>query len=139
MARRLLAGVLIASGLGAVGTAAAGQTPIIRSVRVVHRHVVLELAVDSARPVEFTAAKSRAVDAEGALLGRNVRLQETIQLPATASGIVRWESPRALGPGTYFAQVKAVEMGGGGVTDCPPKQRDCNVRWSSLHRVHIDK
>jgi hypothetical protein len=70
---------------------------------------------------------------------RNVRLQETIQLPASASGVVRWQSTQALRPGTYFVQVKAVETGNGGVTDCQPKQRECNVRWSSLHRVLIKK
>lgn len=139
MAKRLLAGVVIASALTAVGAAAAGQPPIVRSVRIVHRHVALELTVGQARPVEFVAAKRRAVDAEGALLPANVRLQETITLPASAAGVVRWESPRALRPGTYFVQVKAVETAGGGVTDCPPKQRECNVRWSSLHRVHIKK
>lgn len=139
MAKRLLAGILIASALGAVGTAAAAQPPIIRSVRIVHRHVALELTVGKVRPVEFAAAKRRALDAEGALLPRNVRLQETIQLPASATGVVRWQSPKALTPGTYFVQVKGVETGGGGVTDCPPKQRECNVRWSSLHRVVIKK
>jgi hypothetical protein len=139
MAKRLLAGIVIASALGAAGVAAAGQPPIVRSVRIVHRHVALELTIGTARPVEFMAAKRRAVDAEGALLPGNVRLQETIQLPASASGIVRWESPRALRPGTYFVQVKAVQTGGGGVTDCPPKQRECNVRWSNLHRVLIKK
>lgn len=137
MARRMLAGVAIAASLGVVGTAAAGQTPLVRSVKVVHRHVVLELTVGTARPVEFTAAKRRAVDAEGALLPKNVRLHETIRLPASASGVVRWQSPKTLGPGTYFVQVKAVDTGGGGVTDCPPKQVKCNVRWSGLHRVFI--
>jgi pimeloyl-ACP methyl ester carboxylesterase len=68
---------------------------------------------------------------------KNVRLHETIRLPASASGVVRWQSPKTLGPGTYFVQVKAVDTGGGGVTDCPPKQVKCNVRWSSLHRVLI--
>jgi hypothetical protein len=137
MARRLLAGVVIASALGAAGPAAAGRPPIVRSLRVVRRHVALELTVGAMRPVEFTAAKRHAVDAEGALLPKNVRLQETIQLPSSASGVVRWQSAMALRPGTYFVQVKAVATGGGGVTDCPPKQRECNVRWSGLHRVRI--
>lgn len=139
MARRLLAGVVVAVSLGAAATAAAGEPPIVRSVSVVRRHVALELTVGIARPVEFTAAKRRAVDAEGALRPQNVRLQEAIQLPASASGVVHWQSPRALRPGTYFVQVKAVETGGGGVTDCPPKQVDCNVRWSTLFRVRIPK
>jgi hypothetical protein len=139
MTRRMLAGDAIAASLGVVGTAAAAQAPIVRSVKVVHRHVALELNVGNTKPVEFTAARRKAVDSEGALLARNVRLQETIQLPASASGVVSWQSPKALRPGTYFVQVKAVETGGGGVTDCPPKQRECNVRWSGLHRVLIKK
>lgn len=137
MTRRMVAGVVIAVSLGAVGTAVAGPPPLVRSVKTVHRHVVLELAVGIARPVEFAAARRRTVDANDGLLPRNVRLQETIQLPAGASGVVRWRSPGALRPGTYYVQVKAVEEGAGGVTDCPPKQRECNVRWSGLHRVRI--
>ena len=138
MARRILAAVVIAAALGAAASAAAGLQPLIRSVRVVHRRVALELVVGNAKPVEFMAATRRTVDAEGALRPRNVRLQETIQLPATARGVVRWQS-KALRPGTYYVQVKAIETGGAGVTDCPPKQRRCDVRWSSLHRVVIEK
>ncbi|HEU5216433.1 MAG TPA: hypothetical protein VFU30_12935 [Gaiellaceae bacterium] len=139
MARALLAGVVGAAVLGAVGTAAAGQLPIVRSVGVVHRHVVLELSVGSIRPVEFSAATRRAVDADGALLSKNVRLRETIQVPASAGGVVRWESPKALRPGTYFVQVTAVETAGGGVMDCPPKQPRCNELWSSVRRVVVPK
>jgi hypothetical protein len=135
----MLAGVVLAASLGAVGAAAAGEPQIVRSVGIVHRHVVLGLVAGNARPVEFIAAKRHAVDGEGALLPRNVRLLETIQLPAFASGVVRWQSPKALRPGTYFVQVKAVETAGGGVTDCPPKQTVCDVRWSNLHRVLIRK
>lgn len=137
MARRLLAGVVGATALGVVGIASAGQLPIIRSLSIVHRHVALELSVGNVRPVDFTAANRRAVDAEGALLPKNVRLQETIQVPASASGVVRWQSPKALRPGTYFVQVKAVETEGGGVTDCPPKQLNCNERWSGVRRVVV--
>jgi hypothetical protein len=75
---------------------------------------------------------------EGALLRKNVRFEEPIQLPPAASGIVRWQSPKALGPGIYFVQVKAVEAGGG-ITDCPRVLPDCLDRWSSVHRVVIRK
>lgn len=139
MARTLLAGIVGAAALGAVGSAAAaGQLPIVRSLGLVHRHVVLELSIGDVRPVEFSAATRRAVDAEGALLPKNVRLQETIQVPASSSGVARWQSPKALRPGTYFVQVKAVETGDG-VTDCPPKLRTCNERWSSVRRVVVPK
>ncbi len=134
MARKLLAAVVVATSLGAVGSAA-GQAPLLRSAKVVDRHVVLELLVSDVRPVEFTAAKRRTVDSDGALLHKNLRLRETIQLPASAGTIVRWQSPKALRPGVYFVQVMAVETGG--VTDCPPKQRSCNERWSNVHRVVV--
>ena len=135
MARSLLAGVVVAAALSAVGLAAVGRLPIIRSVTVAHRHVVLEFSVGDLRPVEFTVAERRGVDANGALLRENVRLRETIKLPSSASGVVRWQSPKALRPGVYFVQVMAVETGG--VMDCPPKQWSCNERWSSVRRVVV--
>jgi hypothetical protein len=138
MARKLLAGIAVAGALGAVGPAAAGQLPFLRSAAVSHRHVVLELSVGDLRPVEFTAAKRRTVDPEGALLQKNVRLRESIRLAASASGVVRWLTPKALRPGIYFVQVMAVETGG--VTDCPPKfMRTCNDRWSNIRRVVVRK
>jgi hypothetical protein len=135
MARRLLAGVVAAAALGVVAPAAAGQPSLLRAAKVANRHVVLQLFVSALRPVELTVAGQRAVDANGALLQKNVRLQETIQIPATETGLVRWQTHGALRPGTYFVQVKAVETGN--VMDCPPKLRDCNDRWSSVRRVVV--
>jgi hypothetical protein len=126
---------VIATALGVVGPAAAGQPPIVLSATVVQRHVVLELSVGDLRPVEFTVAKRRAVDAYGALLWKNVRLRETIQLSPSASGSVRWQSPDSLRPGLYFVQVTAVETGG--ITDCPPKVPRCGEHWSSVRRVVV--
>jgi hypothetical protein len=80
-------------------------------------------------------AKRRAVNVDGAVLPKNVRLQETIQLPAPETGLVRWQSRKTLRPGTYFVQVKAVQTGD--VTDCPPKMRNCNDRWSNVRRVVV--
>jgi len=134
MARGLLAGVALAAALGVVGSAA-GQTPILRTVAVAHHHLVLELSVSDLRPVQLTVAKRRAVDADGALLQKNVRLQERIQLAPTASGVVHWTSHKALRRGTYFVQVLAVETGG--VTDCPPKLPQCNDQWSNVRRVVV--
>jgi hypothetical protein len=135
MARKWLAGVVVAVALGTVGPAAADQLPILRSAKVVHRHLVLKISVVDVRPTELAVAKRRGVNADGALLRKNVRLRETIQLPGSASGVVRWRSPKALRPGTYFVQVTAVVTDG--VTDCPPKQRDCNERWSNVRRVVV--
>jgi hypothetical protein len=103
----------------------------------VQRHVVIEVSVGDLQPAEFTAATRSAVDADGGLLPKNVRLQETIQLPASASGVVRWRSPKALPPGTYYVQVTAVEIGG--VTDCLPKLRNCDDRWSNVRRLVVPR
>src|SRR6266571_3330527 len=104
MARKLLAGVVVAAALGAVGPAAADQLPILRSATAVHRHMALAISVGDVRPTEMLVAKRRAVDAEGALLPKNIRIQETIQVPALANGVVRWRSQKRLRPGVYFVQ-----------------------------------
>lgn len=97
--------------------------------------MVLQLSVSDLRPIELTVAKRRAVNADGALLQKNVRLQETIQIPASKTGLVRWQSHKTLRPGTYYVQVKAVQTGD--VTDCPPKMRNCNDHWSNVRRVVV--
>jgi len=134
MARRLLVGVVAAAALGAGGTAAA-QSPLLRAANVVHRHLVLELTADDLRPTELAIARRRAVDADGVLLAKTVRLREAIRIPASAYGVVRWRSQKALRPGVYFVQVTAIATGD--VTDCPPFQRNCNERWSSVLRVVV--
>jgi hypothetical protein len=96
---------------------------------------VLAISVGDVRPTEMLVAKRRAVNAEGALLPKNVRLQETIQVPALASGVVRWRSQKRLRAGVYFVQVAAVETGG--VADCPPKMRNCDEHWSNVRRVVV--
>lgn len=98
---------------------------------------MLSLSVGDLRPTELIVAKRRAVDLEGALLQRNVRLRETIQLPASATGVVRWRSRETLRPGIYFVQVEAVETGG--LTDCPRALPNCNERWSNVRRVVVAK
>ncbi|HET8752550.1 MAG TPA: hypothetical protein VFM43_08510 [Gaiellaceae bacterium] len=135
MARKLLAGVIVTAVLGVVGPAVAGRLPILRSATAVHRHLVLRLSVGDLRPTELIVATRRAVNVEGALLQRDVRVRETIKLPATANGVVRWRSREALRPGTYFVQVQAVETGG--ITDCPRFLPDCNERWSNVRRVVV--
>lgn len=136
MARTLLAGVVVAAALGAVGPAGAGQLPILRSASVVDRHVVVTVSVGDLRPTELMVATRAAVNADGALLAKDVRLRETIQLPPTTSAVARWQSPKTLASGVYFVQVMAVETDG--VTDCPPKlQRNCLDSWSNVRRVVV--
>ena len=137
MARKLLAGAVVAAALGAVGPATAGQPSLLRSAKAVNRHVVLQLTVSDLRPVGLTVAARRAVDADGALLQKSVRLQQTIQIPASKTGLVRWQSHATLRPGTYFVQVKAVETGN--VLDCPPKMPSCNDRWSTVRRLVVPR
>ena len=154
MARRLLAGVAVAAAVGSVGAAAGcgAQAPggsltrhggggapvaILRSAGIVDRHLVAEVSVGDLRPVELAVAKLGSVDADGALLRKNVFLQETIQLPSSATGVTSWRSHKALRPGTYFVQVEAVETGG--VTDCRPFQRNCLAHWSSVRRVVVHR
>jgi hypothetical protein len=137
MARKLLAGVAIAAALSAVGPAAADQVPILRSAKVVHRHPVLKIAVADVRPLALLVARRGAVDARGALLEKNIRAEETIEVAPSPGGVVRWRSPNALRHGTWFVQVTALESGG--VTDCPPAQSNCNERWSNVRRVAVPK
>lgn len=137
MARKLLAGVVLAAALGCVGPASADQVQILRSAKVVHRHPVLKIAVADVRPLTLLVARRGTVDARGALLEKNIRSEETIEAPSTASGVVRWRSPRRLHHGTWFVQVTALDTGG--VTDCPPGKRNCGERWSNVRRVSVRK
>ena len=137
MARMLLAGVVVAVALGGVGQATAKDLPILRSASVEARHVVLEVAVGDVRPAQLTVATRRAVDANGALVAKNVRLRETIQFTSPApTGVVRWRSRTALAPGTYFVQVMAVESGGG-LIDCPRFLHNCLDHWSNVRRIVV--
>src|SRR5206468_2325792 len=96
-------------------------------------HVVVRVEVGDVRPTQLLVATSRAEDRNGALLAANVRLRETIKLPAGAEGVVRWKSRKTLRPGIYFVQVGAVDTLG--ITDCPVSQRPCGEHWSNVRRV----
>jgi hypothetical protein len=136
MARRLLAGVVVAVALGAA-TAVAGALPTLRSATVVNRHVAVQVAVGDMRLSQLTVATRRTVDSYGALSSKYVRLRETIQLAPSTSGVVSWQSQKTLAPGTYFVQVVAFDNGEGGITDCPPKLRNCLVHWSNVRRIIV--
>jgi hypothetical protein len=135
MARKLLAAVVVAVAAGGVARVSYAQTPILRAASANHRHVVVTVSVGDLQPTELLVAKRRAVDMDGTFVRKNVRLQEAIHLPSTATGVVRWKSHGTLTPGTYFVQVMAVATGG--ITDCPPYQRNCNERWSNVDRVVV--
>ncbi|HEX6761952.1 MAG TPA: hypothetical protein VF094_04040 [Gaiellaceae bacterium] len=137
MARKLLAGVVAGFALGAVAAAGASQLPNLRSARVVDRHVAVQVAVGDMRLSQLTVATRPTVDGYGALMSKNVRLRETIQLAPSTTGVVSWRSTKTLAPGTYFVQVVAFDNGEGGITDCPPKLRNCLVHWSNVRRVVV--
>src|SRR6266576_5812586 len=111
MTRILLVAVVVALAAGGVTEAAGAKTPILLSASAVNRHVVVKVSVGDLRPAEVSVAKQRAVTTDGALVQKNVRLQEAIHLPASANGVARWRSSGTLRPGTYFVQVMAVETG----------------------------
>jgi hypothetical protein len=137
MARTLFAGVVGAVAFASVGSATGDQLPILRSATVDARHVVLQVAVADVRPVQLAVATRRAVDGNGALVAKNVRLRETIQLiPPVSTGVVRWRSRMTIAPGIYFVQVMAVESGGG-LTDCPKFLRNCLDHWSNVRRIVV--
>lgn len=96
---------------------------------------MLGIAVAHVRPLALLVARRGAVDAKGALLEKNIRLEETIRVPSSPSGVVRWRSPEALRHGTWFVQVTALEVDG--VTGCPPGQSNCNERWSNVRRLVV--
>ena len=135
MARSWLAAVVVAVAAAGVTPATGAQLPILRSATAQDRHVVVEVSVGDLRPVQLSAATRPAVAADGALIQRNVRLQETIRLDPSATGTARWQSQGTLPPGTYFVQVMAVDTGG--VTDCPRFLRFCLDHWSSVRRVVV--
>jgi hypothetical protein len=138
MARKLLAGVVLTAALGGVAVAAAAQLPILRSATVVKRHVVIQVVVGDVRPTQLTVSTRRTVDAYGALAASYVRLRDPIQLAPSSTGIVAWQSPQRVAPGTYFVQVAAVEVDTGGITDCPPKlMRMCLDQWSNVRRIVV--
>jgi len=135
MARTLLAAVVVVVAAGGVAQASGVQTPVLLAAAATHRHVVVTVSVGDLRPTELLVARRRAVDEDGAFLRRNVRLEETIHLPASTTGVVRWKSRGTLAPGTFFVQVLAVATGG--VTDCPRFQPHCNEHWSSVRRIVV--
>jgi hypothetical protein len=143
MARTLLAGVVLAAALvttalGRVGPASADQVQILRSAKVVHRHPVLKIAVADVRPLALLVARRGAVDGNGALLEKNIRAEDTIEVASSPNGgVVRWRSPTRLRHGTWFVQVTGLETGG--VTDCPPHRSNCNERWSNVRRLTVRK
>jgi hypothetical protein len=143
MARKLLAGAVLAAALvatapGGVGPAAADQVAILQSAKVVHRHPVLEIAVVDVRPLALLVARRGAVNAHGALLEKNIRAEDTITVASAPNGggVVRWRSPRRLRHGTWFVQVTGLETD---APDCPPAERNCNERWSNVRRVTVRK
>jgi hypothetical protein len=142
MARKLLAGVVLAAALTAVvwrgvGPASADQVQMLRSAKVVHRHPVLKIAVAGVRPLALLVARRGAVDGNGALLEKNIRAEDTIEVaPApNGRGVLRWRSSTRLRHGIWFVQVTGLETDSAAA--CPPAKSNCNERWSNVRRVTV--
>lgn len=127
--------IAVGISLLAVGPAFA-QQPRLVSASEVRGHVVVAFELNGLSPYELVVAKGSQRLASGAFAPSNVRLRETIRLPAS-SGIARFRSRTALPPGRYYVEVSGVDLGG--VTDCIPHQVDCAVEWSNMRRVLIPR
>jgi hypothetical protein len=131
MARRAAIGVL-AAALLPVMSAAATQ-PNLRSVSSHRRHVVAVFTLGELAPGEILVASRPATGRTGALKPANLRLRESMA-PSVRNGVARWETKRALRPGTYYIQVsgRPVDL------DCLPL-KGCPEYWSNVRRLAIRK
>ena len=108
----------------------------MRSVAPAHGRIAVRFTVADLRPWLIEVAVSRATDAWGAFLRRDVRLRERVMArPDPVTGVVRWLTLRALPARVYYVEVSGIESDG--VTDCLPQQRSCLVYWSNVRRVRV--
>jgi hypothetical protein len=136
MRRRLLIGALAVTLATVAATAAWGlANPQLVSATSQRQHLVVMARFLGLAPADVRAASRPAIGANGALLAANVRLSAHFVGVQAANGTKRWRSARKLARGVYWVQVSGVETDG--VTDCPPKLRDCALHWSNVMRVRI--
>jgi len=135
MRRHLLIGALAAAVLAATANASSTQTPLLISAKSVHQHLVLVARFGDLSPLGVRVAARPTTGQDGALLAANVRLSARFVGVQAGSGTKRWRSAHKLKPGVYWAQVSGLETDG--VTDCPPKIRNCLTHWSNVRRVAL--
>lgn len=112
---------------------AAGTLPSLRSVSSHRRHVVAVFTLGELVPGEILVASRPATGRTGALKPVNLRLRESMA-PSVRNGIARWETKRALRPGTYYVQVSGRPLG----LDCLPL-KGCPEYWSNVRRLVVQK
>src|SRR5918911_2819148 len=106
--------IVAIAALGAAisgGIAAATPQPYLRSVAAHRRHVVAVFTLGDLAPGKILVAISSARGANGALLARNVRLQESIANATRVAGGLRIQTRHALRPRRYYVQVSGVVVG----------------------------
>ena len=134
MRRHLSIGALAALAATLFVSASSAQTaPQLLSARSAHGHLVVVARFGDLTPADIRVATRPTTTPRGALLPANVRLD--VRLSGTAQSKVRWRSQGRLSPGPYWVEVSGLESGG--VTDCPPKLRDCLTHWSKVVRVVV--
>jgi len=133
---RVVAATAMTIALVASTGLAASSAPVLRSVTQAHKHIVVTFMDAGLQPWLIEAAVSRATDASGAFLPRNVRLRERMTAPPDrATAVVRWRTRERLPARVYYVKVSGIESDG--VTDCLPQQRDCLVHWSNALRLRV--
>jgi hypothetical protein len=127
-------GTMIFAEVGLASTRAA--QPRLLSARASRGHIVLSAVLGELAPDHVLVASRPLTGRDGALLRKNVRLQERLAARVdTSTGRIRWRSRHALSQGFYWVQVSAVQTEG--VTDCLPQGRRCGELWSNVRRVVI--
>jgi hypothetical protein len=136
MRRHLLIGAPAVAAVIALSAAASAQSmPQLVSARSQHRHLVLVARFGDLAPREVRVAIRPATGGNGALLAGNVRFDVAFSSAVRTASGERWRSPQLLRRGVYWVQVSGVETDG--VTDCPPKLRNCATHWSNVRRVVV--
>ena len=126
---------LFAVAVLATGPASAGGLPHIVSASSKQRHLVISAQFGDLVPMTVRAAV-RPATVNGALARQNIVYSARLESPKSATGKLIWRSPGKLKRGTYWVQMTAVPTD---VTDCPPRQRDCNTKYSNVRKVAIRK
>ncbi len=108
--------------------------PHLRSVRASHRHLLVAAQFGDLAPKSVSAAV-KPTTVNGRLAQGNVVYTAPLIGLTASAGTVHWRSPTRLRRGKYWVQAAGVETDG--VTDCPPRQRDCLTRYSNVVEVVV--
>src|SRR5207248_5846952 len=112
-ASRLVSATAVTIALVASTGLAASGAPGLRPVSQTHRHIVVRFTDAGLQPWLIEAAVSRATDASGAFLPRDVRLRERLTSPPerVIPG-VRWRWAEQLTARIYYVKAPGIERSG---------------------------